>query len=71
MVDSGAYRSFFPKSIAAGLGLENSLVQDAQGARGVEDQEFPTWSSTEQIVARIVRNDLRRRPKNYGGQRSP
>lgn len=57
MVDSGAYRSFFPKSIAAGLGLENSLVEDPAGARGVEDEEFPTWSTSEQLVARIVRSD--------------
>nr|MBA2599577.1 hypothetical protein [Actinomycetota bacterium] len=71
MVDSGAYRSFFPKSIAAGLGLENSLVQDAQGARGVEDQEFPTWSSTEQIVARIVRNDPQTQAEELWGPEIP
>ena len=58
LVDSGASRSFFPKTTAALLGLNPDLLErDAQGAVGVEGAGFPTWSSTRPITGQVVRVD--------------
>lgn len=55
MVDSGAARSMFPMPIAQRLGIGEDLVQDAVGARGVEEVEFPTWSYPPGVQAQIAR----------------
>jgi hypothetical protein len=57
-VDSGASRSFLPKTVASLLGIKShELVRDAAGAKGVEGTGFATWSSTKQIVAQVIQVD--------------
>jgi len=53
-VDSGAWRSIFPKQIAYDLGIQDhELTQDPQGGSGV-GSTFPVWMSTVPIAAGIA-----------------
>ncbi len=72
IVDSGASRSFFPKSIARLLGLDPAhLVQDVQDATGVEGGSFPTWSSTKQVMGQIFRIDPKQHHASPWGPQFP
>lgn len=72
IVDSGASRSFFPKSMAALLGLNpDHLVEDEQGATGVEGGSFPTWSSTKQLEGQIIRINPQTRKASEWGAKFP
>jgi hypothetical protein len=55
LLDSGAARSMFPRSVARMLGIEDELVSDPVGAVGVEGAGFPTWSYPLGMAAQVMR----------------
>jgi hypothetical protein len=56
-VDSGADRSLFPLEIAADLGIESELVEDAKKGQGAHGARFPTYSSSAAVMGQLVRID--------------
>jgi len=54
VVDSGADRSFLPRSVATRLGIASDLIPDPRGGMGIEGRSFPTWSSRAPIDAWVL-----------------